>query len=49
MEIYEDADLYVPEAGDIVFFDQSDADRPNHVGIISEVTYGTKTVIRHIT
>ena len=49
MEIYEDADFYVPEAGDIVFFDQSDADRPNHVGIISEVTYGTKTVIRHIT
>ena len=49
MKIYEDADLYVPEAGDIVFFDQSDADRPNHVGIISEVTYGTKTVIRHIT
>lgn len=49
MGIYEDADLYVPEAGDVVFFDQSDADRPNHVGIISEVTYGTKTVTRHIT
>lgn len=49
MGIYEDADLYVPEAGDIVFFDQNDANRPNHVGIISEVTYGTKTVIRHIT
>lgn len=49
MEIYEDADLYVPEAGDIVFFDQSDADKPNHVGIISEVKYGTKTVTRHIT
>ena len=48
LEIYEDADLYIPEAGDIVFFDQSDADKPNHVGIISEVRMGTKTVTRHV-
>lgn len=49
LNIYEDKDLYVPEPGDIVFFDQDDSGHANHVGIISEVEYGTKTVTRHIT
>lgn len=49
LEIYEDKDLYTPEPGDIVFFDQEGTDHANHVGIIAEVEYGTKTVTRHIT
>ena len=49
-KIFEDPDTYIPEPGDIVFFNQ-EGNRDgaaNHVGIVSDVKYGTKTVKRHI-
>ena len=47
-KIFEDPDTYIPEPGDIVFFDQSGSDYADHVGIVSDVEYGTKTIKRHV-
>ncbi len=47
-KIFEDPDTYLPEPGDIVFFDQKGNGKANHVGIVSDVEYGTKTVKRHV-
>ena len=47
-KIFEDPDTYLPEPGDIVFFDQKGNEKADHVGIVSDVEYGTKTVKRHV-
>ncbi len=47
-KIFEDPDTYLPEPGDIVFFDQKGNGKADHVGIVSDVEYGTKTVKRHV-
>ena len=47
-KIFEDPDTYIPEPGDIVFFDQSGSGRADHVGIVSDVEYDTKKVTRHV-
>lgn len=47
-KIFEDPDTYLPEPGDIVFFDQSGSGRADHVGIVSDVEYDTKKVTRHV-
>lgn len=49
-KIFEDPDTYLPEPGDIVFFNQEGNRNvaANHVGIVSDVEYGTKTVKRHV-
>lgn len=49
-KIFEDPDTYIPEPGDIVFFNQEGNRNgaANHVGIVSDVEYGTKTVKRHV-
>lgn len=48
--LYFTADTeYVPEVGDVVFFDRTGSGKSDHVGIISDVELGEKEVTKHIT
>lgn len=45
--LFNDAETYVPEEGDIVFFRQHSKTKADHIGIVKEVQLGTKEVTQH--
>ena len=45
--LFNDAETYMPEEGDIVFFRQHSKTKADHIGIVKEVQLGTKEVTQH--
>lgn len=45
--LFNDAETYVPEEGDIVFFRQHSKTKADYIGIVKEVQLGTKEVTQH--